>query len=231
MYSLKTTVFLTIETPDLFANEPDFIVYDYETAKTTQFFTTEEQEKLATDNMLLVHQLTHAWGDGRADKEDIFGVAEAGLVKAIHGFDPRKNYKFSTFAHKCITNEILFYLRKENRITQSTISMESVIASSSDGKEMTLEDVIGGVEDIATEFANSEILQTMMRYVEDYLTSEEQFIIKTRFGIGTEVLTQLDIARILHISQANVSKKEKGILKKLRVMMNAKLGDGTCNIF
>lgn len=221
----KLVQFRIIEMENIFCLEPDFEMKEYETVKTTQMLTSEEEDEYAEKNINLVHDITNKWAYGRQDRDDIFLAAEQGLVKAIHGYDIRKNYKFSTFAHKCITNEIIFYLRQCNKHAQHCVSLESLVTADKDGKIMVLEDVLGLDEDIQRDYAHKEVIQTMRTYIDKYLSKEEREIIRCRFGLDTNAMTQLEVANLLNMSQANVSKRERNILIKLRIMMKAKLGD------
>ena len=222
---ISSVSFQTITIPNLFDQEPEFEVKDYETIKTTQMFTSQEEDDLAMNNMDLVHFIANKWAVGRHDRDDIFGVAEQGLVKAIHGYDPRKKNKFSTFAYKCITNDIIFYIRKANRNAQHCVSMETLVAADSNGKEQVLEDILGVDNDMQHDVAHQEVIDVMHECIKKYLSADEKKIIKFRFGLDADTMTQLEVAKVLHMSQANISKRERSILIKLRIIMKARLGD------
>jgi RNA polymerase sporulation-specific sigma factor len=79
--------------------------------------------------------------------------------------------------------------------------------------------------DMAEECAMKDTVRIMMNIVETYLTDEEKFIIMSRFGIQCKQLTQSQIAEMIDMSQANISKKEKSIIQKIKIIMTSKYGD------
>jgi RNA polymerase sporulation-specific sigma factor len=219
------TSFETKTVDDLFESEPEFVPEEYENVKTTQLLTSEEAEKIAANNLGIVHNLANKYAYGRSDHEEITSVAYMGYIKAINGYDPRKNVKFVTFAYRCITNEILFYLRNEHKETDKIIPMNTMISIDKNGNELELEDILSDDSDIEEEFATKDTVNIMMNIIKAYLTEEEQFIILSRFGIKCKQLTQSQIADLIDMSQANISKKEKSIIQKIKIIMTSKYGD------
>lgn len=225
------TKFQTIEVDKIFDDEPEFVLHDMETIKTTQVMTKEEAEKIAESNLGLVYNLANKFAYGRTDHDEIVGVAYMGYVKAINGFDARKGVKFVTFAFRCITNEILFYIRNEHKETEKLVPMNMLISTDKNGNELELEDVLRDDEqNIEEEFAIKDTLRIMMSVIDTYLTPEEQKIIKERFGIQCIQKTQSQIAEELDMSQANISKKEKNIIQKIKIIMTSKYGDDVGNV-
>ena len=117
-----STLFVTERVFHLFDDEPDCIIAEDETVKTTQLLTCEEAEKIVAGNLGIVHNLANKYAYNRNDHDEITSVAYVGYIKAINGFDPRKKVKFVTFAFRCITNEILFYLRNENKEAEKKVN-------------------------------------------------------------------------------------------------------------
>ncbi len=225
------TKFQSVIFDNIFDDEPEFILHEQESIKTTQVMTKEEAEKIAESNLGLVYNLANKFAYGRNDHDEIVGVAYMGYVKAINGFDARKGVKFVTFAFRCITNEILFYIRNEHKETEKLVPMNMLISTDKNGNELELEDVLSDDEqNIEEEFAMQDTLRIMMKVIDTYLTPEEQKIIKERFGIQCLQKTQSQIAEELDMSQANISKKEKNIIQKIKIIMTSKYGDDIGNI-
>ena len=225
------TKFQTLTFDNIFDDEPEFILHEKESIKTTQVMTKEEAEKIAEGNLGLVYNLANKFAYGRNDHDEIVGVAYMGYVKAINGFDARKGVKFVTFAFRCITNEILFYIRNEHKETEKLVPMNLLISTDKNGNELELEDVLSDDEqNIEEEFAMQDTLRIMMSVIDTYLTPEEQKIIKERFGIQCIQKTQSQIAEELDMSQANISKKEKNIIQKIKIIMTSKYGEDIGNI-
>ena len=224
------TLFTSIALENVFDSEPEYVREDYETIKTTQLLTCEEAEKIVVSNLGIVHNLANKYSYGRNDGEEITSVAYMGYIKAINGYDPDrkvqgKSVKFITFAYRCITNEILFYLRSENKETEKTIPMNTMISTDKNGNELELEDILCDESDMAEECALQDNIDIVMKTIEAYLSPEEQFIIRSRFGIGCAQLTQSQIATMINMSQANISKKEKNIIQKIKIIITSKYGD------
>jgi RNA polymerase sporulation-specific sigma factor len=222
------TQFYTETVSYLFDDEPECIFDEDETVKTTQLLTCEEAEKIVAGNLGIVHNLANKYSYNRTDHDEITSVAYVGYIKAINGFDPRKKVKFVTFAFRCITNEILFYLRNENKETEKTVPMTTMISTDKNGNELELEDILADDADLEEDFAMKDTLRLMMQTIDCYLTEEEKFIILSRFGIGCKQLTQSQIAEMIDMSQANISKKEKSIIQKIKMIMTSKYGDNIC---
>ena len=224
------TNFTTIIIKDMFDDEPIFERQPFETIKTTQLMTAEEAEKIVVSNLGIVHNLANKYAYGRGDGEEITSVAYMGYMKAINGYDPErqvngKGVKFVTFAYRCITNEILFYLRNENKNTEKIIPLNTMISTDKNGNELELEDILSDDSDMAEECALNDVVEIMLKTISEVLTEEEQFIIKSRFGIQCESMTQSQIADLINMSQANISKKEKGIIQKLKLVITSRYGD------
>lgn len=224
------TVFETVTIENIFDDEPVFERQEFENLKTTQLMTCEEAEKIVANNLGIVHNLANRYAYGRNDHDEITSVAYMGYIKAINGFDPGrlvngKPVKFVTFAYRCITNEILFYLRNENKETEKIIPMNTMISTDKNGNELELEDVLADETDMAEECAMQDTIKIMMGIIDTYLSEEEKFIITARFGIGRKQLTQSQIAEMIDMSQANISKKEKNIIQKIKIIMTSKYGD------
>ena len=224
------TLFETVNIENIFDDEPIFERQEFENLKTTQLMTCEEAEKIVANNLGIVHNLANRYAYGRNDHDEITSVAYMGYIKAINGFDPGrlvngKPVKFVTFAYRCITNEILFYLRNENKETEKIVPMNTMISTDKNGNELELEDVLADETDMAEECAMQDTIKIMMGIIDTYLTDEEKFIITARFGIGCKQLTQSQIAEMIDMSQANISKKEKNIIQKIKIIMTSKYGD------
>ncbi len=90
-----------------------------------------------------------------------------------------------------------------------------------DGNELLLSDVLGTEDDtVIREFEKNENKRELLKAMEG-LKERERMIVQMRYGIDHEELTQKDIAKNLGISQSYISRLEKRILQKLKVVMKA----------
>ncbi len=149
--------------------------------------------------------------------EDLISIGTIGLIKAVNTFNPDKNIKLATYASKCIENEILMYLRKNNR-KKAELSFDDPLNIDWDGNELKLSDIMGTDADIIYKNIELEIDRELLKTAMKALTKRERTILILRFGLlkSGNTKTQKDVADILGISQSYISRLEKRIIRKLR---------------
>jgi len=143
-----------------------------------------------------------------------------GLIKSVDTFDINKNYDFSTYAIKCIDNEILQYFRKNNK-TLNNISLNKIIVSNSEfNKNIELKDILEDKEhDIVTDYEEKEI-QIIIRNLFNELPENQKTIIGLYFSFyNNKKITQRELAKLLNVSQAQINKLIKNILKELKIKL------------
>lgn len=152
--------------------------------------------------------------------EDLISIGTIGLVKAINTFKADKNIKLATYASRCIENEILMYLRKNNKIRYE-ISLDEPLNIDYDGNELLLGDIVGTDDDLVEqEMMKSDQRKLFYEALKD-LNEREKEILILRYGLSNhDELTQKDVAKLLGISQSYISRLEKKIIKKLRNRLN-----------
>lgn len=152
--------------------------------------------------------------------EDLISIGTIGLVKAINTFKADKNIKLATYASRCIENEILMYLRKNNKIRYE-ISLDEPLNIDYDGNELLLGDIVGTEDDLVEqEMMKSDQRKLFYEALKD-LNQREKEILILRYGLSNhDELTQKDVAKLLGISQSYISRLEKKIIKKLRNQLN-----------
>ena len=131
-----------------------------------------------------------------------------------------KNIKLATYASRCIENEILMFLRKNNRIRYE-ISLDEPLNVDYDGNELLLSDIIGtDIDIINKEIEGNEQREQLYEALKE-LNERERNILLMRYGLtGKNELTQKDVADLLGISQSYISRLEKKVIKKLRNKLN-----------
>ena len=147
-------------------------------------------------------------------------IGTIGLMKAINTFNTDKNIKLATYASRCIENEILMYLRKNNKI-KTEVSIDEPLNVDWDGNELLLSDILGTEDDMIYKDIEDEIDKNLLEQAMDILTERERTIIELRFGIGhdDEEMTQKEVADLLGISQSYISRLEKKIIRRLKKEM------------
>lgn len=173
---------------------------------------------LVEHNLRLVVYIAKKFDNTGVGVEDLISIGTIGLMKAINTFNPEKNIKLATYASRCIENEILMYLRRNNK-TRMEVSIDEPLNVDWDGNELLLSDILGTSEDIIYRDIEREVDRKLLRKALETLTEREQTIIKLRFGIGNvmgEEMTQKEVADYLGISQSYISRLEKKIMKRLK---------------
>lgn len=188
--------------------------------------TTEEKNEYAENNMQLVHYAASRFRNYPVSHDELVNVALVGFTNALNHYQSDKGTKFSTFAMTCMTNELLHALRAETKHMKNNILSGTSIYTDSEGNSLTVEDTISSEMNNEASLEDKILLKedhSMLREAIETLSEREQEVIKRRYGIDCEPETQNQIAESLDMSQANVSKIEQSIIKKLYIRMKGKV--------
>ena len=178
----------------------------------------EAKKKLIEHNLRLVVYIAKKFDNTGVGVEDLISIGTIGLIKAINTFNPEKNIKLATYASRCIENEILMYLRRNNK-TKLEVSIDEPLNVDWDGNELLLSDILGTEEDSIYRDLEQEAEMKILNRAIARLSGRERKIIMMRFGLGTvdgEEKTQKEVADILGISQSYISRLEKKIMVRLK---------------
>ena len=171
-------------------------------------------------NLRLVVYIARKFENTGINIEDLISIGTIGLIKAVNTFNPEKKIKLATYASRCIENEILMYLRRNNKI-RSEVSFDEPLNIDWDGNELLLSDVLGTEDDIITKGIEEKVDRKLLVKALHTLNDREKQIMELRFGLaGDEEKTQKDVADLLGISQSYISRLEKRIIKRLRKEFN-----------
>lgn len=174
-------------------------------------------------NLRLVVYIARKFENTGIHIEDLVSIGTIGLIKAVNTFDPSKKIKLATYASRCIENEILMYLRRNNKL-RSEVSFDEPLNVDWDGNELLLSDVLGTESDTIYRNLEDEVDRELLYDALDKLSERERKIMQLRFGLGTgQEMTQKDVADLLGISQSYISRLEKRILKRLQREFNKML--------
>lgn len=178
---------------------------------------TSVRPALIERNLRLVVYIARKFDNTGIPIEDLISIGTIGLIKAVNTFDPSKRIKLATYASKCIENEILMYLRRNNRI-RSEISLDEPLNVDWDGNELLLSDILPGAdaESIYRDL-EARVDRALLREALARLSHREQRIMELRYGLEDGVgRTQKQVADCLGISQSYISRLEKRIIGRLR---------------
>lgn len=178
----------------------------------------EAKSRLIEHNLRLVVYIAKKFDNTSVGVEDLISIGTIGLIKAINTFNIDKNIKLATYASRCIENEILMYLRRNNK-TKMEVSIDEPLNVDWDGNELLLSDILGTDEDVIYRDLENETEKNLLNMAISHLNPREQKIVELRFGLGREdddEMTQKEVADLLGISQSYISRLEKKIMGRLK---------------
>ena len=181
-------------------------------------FKEEARKKLIEHNLRLVVYIAKKFDNTGDGVEDLISIGTIGLIKAINTFNPTKKIKLATYASRCIENEILMYLRRNNK-TKLEVSIDEPLNVDWDGNELLLSDILGTDEDVIYKDLENEAERRLLVKAINGLSKRERLIVKMRYGFETEdgeEKTQKEVADLLGISQSYISRLEKKIMQRLK---------------
>jgi len=177
----------------------------------------EAKQILISHNLRLVAHIVKKYSNSTKDADDLISVGAIGLIKAINSYSSDKGTQLSTYAARCIENEILMLFRIQKK-HQGTLSLEETLGSDSDNNEVILSDIVADLEPDIMEQVESNILtEKLINIIKDSLSSREYKILVMRYGIGgTVAYTQREVAKKMGISRSYISRLEKKALETIR---------------
>ena len=184
----------------------------------------EARKTLVERNLRLVVYIAKKFENTGIGIEDLISIGTIGLMKGVNTFNSDKKIKLATYASRCIENEILMYLRKNNKI-KGEISIDEPLNKDGDGNELLLSDVLGTDPDITSRNLEDEVDKVLLRASILKLNNREKDIMEMRFGFKTgKEKTQKEVADELGISQSYISRLEKKIINKMKKEIMSKTG-------
>ena len=184
---------------------------------------SEARALLIEHNLRLVVYIAKKFDNTGVGVEDLISIGTIGLIKAINTFNRSKNIKLATYASRCIENEILMYLRRNNK-TKLEVSIDEPLNVDWDGNELLLSDILGTDEDVIYKDLETEVERSQLKRAISKLGERERTIIMLRFGLNNPddmEMTQKEVADYLGISQSYISRLEKKIMKRLKKEMSS----------
>lgn len=176
----------------------------------------EARNKLVEHNLRLVAHIIKKYYGTQSEQDDLVSIGTIGLIKAINTFDLSKNIRLSSYASRCIENEILMHFRYSRKSSQD-ISLNETIDTDKDGNPLTLFDIMSVDDNIIDELDLKFNRSKLKQFIDEELDEREKKIIILRYGLnGKEPMTQKNVAKLLNISRSYVSRIETKALKTLR---------------
>ena len=177
------------------------------------------RDKLVEHNLRLVAHVVKKYYAAREDQDDLISIGTIGLIKAVSSFDPDKGARLSTFAARCIENEILMYFRATKK-QQGELSLSDPIDTDKEGNALSLMDVIAMEDTMSEDLDARESGARLRAAMAKALTGQESRILTLRYGLdGRDPRPQREIAGLCGISRSYVSRIEKRAMEKLRAVL------------
>ena len=174
------------------------------------------RNKLIEHNLRLVAHIIKKYYGTKCEQDDLVSIGTIGLIKAINTFDPDKKIRLSSYASRCIENEILMHLRAVKK-TERDISLNETIDTDKDGNPLTLMDIMSVDDNILDDLDMKLNSKKLGQYINEELSGREKTVIILRYGLnGKKPMTQKEVAGLLDISRSYVSRIETKALKILR---------------
>ena len=177
----------------------------------------EAKNILIERNLRLVAHIVKKYQGSDEELDDLISIGTIGLIKAVSTFNAAKSARLSTYAARCIDNELLMMFRARKKRSRE-VSLYDPIGTDKEGNEISLLDIIESPPvDIVEEYSTREDISRLMASIRDVLSPREYQVICLRYGLGdAQEQTQREIASALKISRSYVSRIEKTALQKLR---------------
>ncbi len=186
----------------------------------------DARQRLIEHNLRLVAHIVKKYYLSGAEQEDLISIGTIGLIKAVDTFKPDKGIRLSSYASKCIENEILMFFRSGKKSAQD-ISLGDPIETDKDGNTLTLMDTMAVDDNIIDSIDVRIKSEKLYRYIQQVLEPREKVIVCLRYGLkGDKPLPQREVAKRLGISRSYVSRIEKRALEKLREEFEKDEGGG-----
>lgn len=184
----------------------------------------QARQILVERNLRLVVYIAKKFENTGIGIEDLISIGTIGLMKGVNTFKADKKIKLATYASRCIENEILMFLRKNNKI-KGEVSIDEPLNKDGDGNELLLSEILGTDPDITSRNLEDEVDKKLLQASILKLNSREKNIMEMRFGFITgKEKTQKEVADELGISQSYISRLEKKIINKMKKDISSKIG-------
>lgn len=178
---------------------------------------SKAEEILIRHNLRLVAHIAKKFKSSSVDIDDLISIGSIGLMKAIKTFSYEKGNSFSTYASRCIENEILMTFRSDKKNAQA-VYLDEIISVDKDGNNLSLYEILkDDSKAIDEQVENKIIYKKIEKIIDSQLNSREQEIIKKRYGLcGLQQKTQIELAEELNISRSYISRLEKKAIILIR---------------
>lgn len=173
------------------------------------------RDRIIRHNLRLVAHVVKKYYSLPGDAEDLISIGTIGLIKAVNSFDNTKQARFSTYASRCIDNEVRMSFRKQKK-APATVSMNEPIEAGKDVSALTVIDVVPD-DFLLDEDCERRDETARLRQLVGGLSGRQRQVVLLRYGLGGQPpMTQQEVADLLGISRSYISRIEKAAVLSLR---------------
>ncbi len=181
----------------------------------------EARNKLVEHNLRLVAHIIKKYYTQTEETDDLISIGTIGLIKGINTYRRDRGVRLTSYASRCIENEILMFFRSRRK-SAGDVSLSDAIETDDDSGALSLLDVVSEEQDLSERVCEKELCAQLYREMERTLDERERRILTLRYGLdGSEPRTQRETAGLCAISRSYVSRIEKHALEKLRRALEA----------
>ncbi len=179
------------------------------------------EETLIKHNLRLVAHIAKKYKNSNIDIDDLISIGSIGLMKAIKTFSYERGNSFSTYASRCIENEILMTFRSDKK-NASAVYLDEVISVDKDGNNLSLYEILNdNAVSVDIQVENKIMYKKIEEIIDNKLSEREREIIKKRYGLKGEIpRTQNELADELNISRSYISRLEKKAIEIIKTNCN-----------
>ncbi|MBE6894350.1 MAG: sigma-70 family RNA polymerase sigma factor [Ruminococcaceae bacterium] len=203
---------------------PDPLTPKQEKEEFEKYFNgdSKARDKLIKHNLRLVAHVVKKYYGNSIENDDLMSIGTIGLIKAVQSYSADKNTRFSTYAVKCIENEVLMAMRKTKN-TENTVYLEESLDAENKNSKLTLKDSLQDEFELVEYCELQQEKNDVLKIVMQKLDARQRQIIVLRYGLlGNDAHTQQQVCEILGISRSYISRLEKKAIEILRKELTEK---------
>lgn len=172
--------------------------------------------RLIEHNLRLVAHVVRKYTVPGLTQDDLVSVGTLGLIKAVNTYKPDAKTPLSTYAARCIENEVLMQLRAARK-RRNDVSLTDPIGMDGEGNDISFQDILGTPGDMVEDAAIRRMNMQQVRATLKKLPQRERAVLEMRYGLlGGRPLLQHEVASKMGISRSYISRIETHAIALIR---------------
>ena len=172
--------------------------------------------RLIEHNLRLVAHVVRKYTVPGLTQDDLVSVGTLGLIKAVNTYKSDAKTPLSTYAARCIENEVLMQLRAAKK-RRNDVSLTDPIGMDGEGNDISFQDILGTPGDMVEDAAIRRMNMQQVRAALKKLPQRERAVLEMRYGLlGGRPLLQHEVASKMGISRSYISRIETHAIALIR---------------